>query len=75
MTALRSALFALALLVFTPPYAVVALLTFPLPRLTRNRVISGWACTVIVLARWLCGIRWKVEGREHLPRRPAVILA
>jgi 1-acyl-sn-glycerol-3-phosphate acyltransferase len=75
MTALRSALFALALLVFTPPYAVCSLLTFPLPRVARNRVISGWARTVILLARWLCGIRWKVEGREHLPRRPAVILA
>ena len=32
MIALRSALFALALVLVTPPYAVVALLSFPLPR-------------------------------------------
>jgi 1-acyl-sn-glycerol-3-phosphate acyltransferase len=30
---------------------------------------------VILLARAILGIRWKVEGRSHLPRKPAVILA
>jgi len=75
MTLLRSALFALVLLVVTPPYAVLALLTLPLPRLARYRVISGWARLVVHAARVLCGIRWRVEGREHLPRGPAVILS
>jgi 1-acyl-sn-glycerol-3-phosphate acyltransferase len=73
--ALRSTLFALALLAVTPPYAVVALATFPLPRLARYRVISGWSRLVIALARSILGIRWRVEGRENLPARPAVILA
>ncbi len=36
---LRSTLFALFLLVITPPYALVALLTFPFAPLTRYRVI------------------------------------
>ncbi len=75
MTLLRSALFALALGVVTPPYALVALATFPLPRLARYRIISGWSRLVVRLARALCGIRWTVEGREHLPAKPAVILA
>jgi 1-acyl-sn-glycerol-3-phosphate acyltransferase len=75
MTVLRSGLFALALLVVTPPYAIVALLTLPLPRLTRYRVISGWSRLVVALARRIVGIDWKVEGLEHLPRRPAVILS
>ena len=75
MTALRSSLFALALLVLTPPYAVLALLTFPLPRLARYRIIAGWSRAVVHLARAICGIRWRVEGREHLPRRPSVILS
>ena len=75
MTALRSALFAAALLVVTPPYALVALATFPLPRMARYRIISGWSRLVVRLARALCGIRWRVEGREHLPAAPAVILA
>jgi 1-acyl-sn-glycerol-3-phosphate acyltransferase len=75
MTALRSGLFALALLAVTPPYAIVALLTLPLPRLTRYRIISGWSRLVVALARRILGIDWKVEGLEHLPRRPAVILS
>ncbi len=75
MTLLRSTLFALALVVVTPPYALAALATFPLPRLARYRIISGWSRLVVRLARALCGIRWSVEGREHLPAKPAVILA
>ena len=75
MTALRSAAFALALVMVTPPYAVIALATFPLPRLVRYRIISGWSRLVVRLARALCGIRWAVEGRERLPLHPAVILS
>jgi len=75
VTLLRSALFALALIVVTPPYALIALATFPLPRRARYRVISGWSRLVVRLARAICGIRWTVEGREHLPAKPAVILA
>jgi len=30
---------------------------------------------VIRLARWILGIEWRVEGRENLPARPAVILS
>jgi 1-acyl-sn-glycerol-3-phosphate acyltransferase len=75
VTLLRSALFALALVVVTPPYALIALATFPLPRVARYRIISGWSRLVVRLARALCGIRWTVEGREHLPAKPAVILA
>ncbi len=75
MMLLRSALFAAALVLVTPPYALVALLTFPLPRMVRYRIISGWSKLVVWLAKSILGIRWQVEGREHLPSRPAVILA
>ena len=75
MTLLRSLLFALALLVLTPPYSLLALATLPLPRKSRYRIISGWSVAVIYLARWLCGIRWRIEGLEHLPKGPAVLLA
>ena len=75
MRALRSGLFALALLIVTPPYALVALATFPLPRLVRYRVISGWSRLVIRLSRAILGIDWRIEGAENLPRKPAVILS
>jgi len=41
----------------------------------RYRIISGWSMLVVWLAKAILGIRWQVEGREHLPSRPAVILA
>jgi 1-acyl-sn-glycerol-3-phosphate acyltransferase len=75
MTLLRSVLFALALVVVTPPYALLALASFPLPRMARYRLISAWSRLVIWLAWLLCGIRWRVEGRRHLPDEPAVILS
>jgi len=75
MTALRSALFALALVIITPPYALLALCSWVLPRHARYRIISGWSRCIVWLARWICGIRWRVEGLEHLPGRPAIILA
>jgi 1-acyl-sn-glycerol-3-phosphate acyltransferase len=75
MTWLRSALFAAALVVVTPPYALVALLTFPLPRHARYRIIAGWSRLVIHLSKTILGIGWRVEGAEHLPERPSVILS
>jgi 1-acyl-sn-glycerol-3-phosphate acyltransferase len=75
MTFVRSSLFVLALLVVTPPYALIALASFPLSRMARYWVISGWSRLVIRLSRAILRIDWRVEGREHLPQRPAVILA
>ena len=75
MTWLRSALFALALVLVTPPYAILALLSFPLPRMARYRLISAWSRLMLWLAWVLCGIRWKIEGRKNLPDEPAVILS
>jgi 1-acyl-sn-glycerol-3-phosphate acyltransferase len=75
MTVLRSALFWLALLLFTPPYAILALACAPLPRMLRYRIISGWSRMMLWCLRILCGVRCRVEGREHLPATPSVILA
>ena len=75
MRFVRSALFALVLVLITPPYALVALATFPLPRMTRYRIISGWSRLVVLMARAIVRIDWRVEGRENLPKRPSVILA
>lgn len=75
MNLLRSTLFALALLLITPPYSLLALATAPLPRLLRYRIISGWSHIVIGLARSLLGIEYRVEGLDNLPRRPVVFLS
>jgi 1-acyl-sn-glycerol-3-phosphate acyltransferase len=75
MTGLRSGAFALALVLITPPYALLALATFPLPRMARYRIIAGWSRLAVWLAKAIVGIDWRVEGLENLPARPAVILS
>jgi 1-acyl-sn-glycerol-3-phosphate acyltransferase len=75
MTLLRSSLFIAVLVLITPPYALLALATFPLPRMLRYRIISGWSRLVIFLSKAILGIGWRIEGRENLPAHPAVILS
>lgn len=63
---LRSILFLLFLLIFTPPYAVICLIGAPwLGRQGRYRLACGWNQTVLHVATWLCGIRYRVIGWEN----------
>jgi len=75
LIALRSSLFAVFQLLITPVFAVIALLTFPLPALTRYRIISIWTHWVMWAARVMCGIRYRVIGAEHIPAEPCIILS
>lgn len=75
MMVLRSTLFAIFLVLITPVFAVIALLTFPLPALTRYRIISIWTHWVMWATRVICGIRYRVIGRENIPAEPCIILS
>ena len=72
---LRSVLFALVEIVTVPPFALIALATFPLPRLTRYRIITLWSRLVVCAAERICGIRYRVRGVERVPRGPFIILS
>jgi 1-acyl-sn-glycerol-3-phosphate acyltransferase len=73
--ALRSLLYALFQLLVTPLFAIVSLLTFPLPLHGRYRVISLWARIMVKAAELICGIRYRVVGRSNIPDEPCIILA
>lgn len=75
MIFLRSVLLAVFMLLLTLPYALVALLLFFLPAMTRYRIISTWADCVLWVLEHVVGIRYRVLGRENLPDRPVVFLA
>ena len=75
MFVLRSILFAIVLVVVTPPYALFGFLTFPLPARMRHRIITSWAPLVNWFIWHLLGIRYRVIGAENIPAGPAVILA
>lgn len=75
MIVFRSTLFLLLQSLLTVIFAVFALLVFPLPLFMRYRVITGWNRTVVWLARWVCGIRYRIVGLENLPGVPAIVMA
>jgi 1-acyl-sn-glycerol-3-phosphate acyltransferase len=55
-------------------YAPLVVLSFPFPFEARYRFAIQWGRFMIWLARVLCGIRYEVEGREHLPASGGVII-
>ena len=75
MNLVRSVLFALLQTVLTIFFSVVALFTFPFSAHARYRTITRYNHALIWLARAVLGIRYVVEGVEHLPATPAIILA
>lgn len=71
---LRSLIFALAMLVFTPIWTCVCLLVAPLPFNQRYYVTSRWNVCVIWLAKVVCGIRYQIKGVENFPDAPVILL-
>src|SRR6202035_1393089 len=59
--------FAVFQFALTPVYATLVLLLFWLPPLARFRFITGWCGLMLVGARWICGVRCRVVGRENIP--------
>jgi 1-acyl-sn-glycerol-3-phosphate acyltransferase len=72
---LRSSMYALFQIVVTPVFTVIALLTFPLPPLTRYRIITLWSRTMVAGAACICGIRYRVLGAENIPGSPCIFLS
>ena len=77
MSVLRSLLFALFQLVVTPVYAVFVLMSFWAPPVPRFKFIIGWCWLNLFAARWICGIRHRIIGAEHIPPRdkPHIVMS
>lgn len=71
---IRSALFWLAFIIFTPLFAVIGTVIRPLPPITRYRIMSGWARIMMPWLRLTCGLKFKVSGAENIPAGPAMIM-
>jgi 1-acyl-sn-glycerol-3-phosphate acyltransferase len=56
-------------------YAPLMLPTVVLPFAIRYRLISAWARFQLIMLKHLCGLNYRVEGREHLPSGAAIILS
>ena len=59
----------------TPFYALLMLATFWMPRMPRYRMAKSWCRPILQGARWICGIRWRVEGLENVPATPHIVMS
>jgi 1-acyl-sn-glycerol-3-phosphate acyltransferase len=72
---LRSVVYETLRFAVTVIFAVLSLLTFAFSPLTRYRIITAWSHLVIGMAWVICGVRYRVIGRENLPRVPCIVLS
>ena len=79
MIYVRSTLFALFLLIFTPIWSILCMLAFPfLSPENRYSFIGLWNKVVIWLLWHLCDIRYEIRGMEHMRAvldKPVIILS
>ena len=71
---LRAALYYLFLFVTVVPYAVLMLPLIVLPVSWRYWYAVGWPRLAVWGVRVICGVRYQVLGREHLPNAPVILL-
>jgi 1-acyl-sn-glycerol-3-phosphate acyltransferase len=58
-------------------YGVLSLVLGGLSQVNRHRIIISWCHLVIGCAKYLCGLKYRVQGLEHLQQlsRPFVVLS
>jgi 1-acyl-sn-glycerol-3-phosphate acyltransferase len=75
VTALRSLLFNIAFFALTATVGIGALPALLAPPSVMRRVVRSWARAVILLLRWICGVRVELRGMQHIPPGAAVIVS
>ncbi|MFA7388593.1 MAG: lysophospholipid acyltransferase family protein [Thiohalobacteraceae bacterium] len=72
---MRSALFSLVFVVTIPVFALATLLTFPFPFRIRYAIATRWARLNLWWLERICGVRYRVEGAEHIPQQAAIVFS
>lgn len=72
---LRSVVYEVLRFVLTVVFAIISLLTFPFQPRTRYRIITMWSRLAVMLVGVICGVRYRVIGRENLPGSPCIVLS
>ena len=70
----RSSLFTAGFILSAVVYAPLTLLTFPFGYLNRYRFVSQWSRFNLWWLGVTCRLRYRVEGLENIPDKPAVVL-
>ena len=75
MTWIRSILFTIVHYVYSLIVFILMIPTFIMPRKWAMIMPIVWTGGTVLLLRWICGIKIKVEGRENLPKTKGYIVA
>ena len=75
MILFRSFIFQIGMWVFTIPFTMLAILTFPFSAITRYKFISLWAKAILFWLKISCNISFKVNGLENIPNEAFMILS
>ncbi len=71
---LGSLLFTTLMFVSVPPYAMLVVLSRLFGRRAAYVTSRAWCAGIVWLVKLLCGLDYRVEGRENLPEEPCVVL-
>jgi 1-acyl-sn-glycerol-3-phosphate acyltransferase len=71
---IRSLVFTALMYLTIPPYALATLLVRPAGVAASYRVCVAWARMITALCGRVCGLHYRIEGRENLPATPGVAL-
>ena len=58
---------------FTIPFTLISLFTFPLAQKYRYRFISLWAKTMIQWLKFTCNLSFEIHGSENIPNKPCIV--
>ena len=77
LAAIRTIIFVALSFLLTVVYGLSSFFLGAFSQVARHRFIISWCTLVIGLARWVCGIRYQVIGREHLKelQGPVVVMS
>ena len=75
MIYLRSTLYWLGVIALTPIFGLIAVLVWPLPPQTRYFIVTRWTWLITNWLRLTCKLNYVVEGREHIPNTPAILVS
>jgi 1-acyl-sn-glycerol-3-phosphate acyltransferase len=71
---LRAIVFLAVMTAAVIPWSFVVLAAWIAPQTTRYKLAAMWTRLAVRMARTICGLGWRIEGWQHLPDGPAIIL-
>lgn len=75
MLVIRSAIFNLLFMLLTGFFSLLVILFRPFGFTASWFWAKTWSRSIFALLRLICGIRLEIEGQEHLPEEPCVVMA